>query len=887
MHRVSGGTWSAVGVGLFAVFLVVGFGLGTIPLSGHAAPAASGGSTAARPVAPTHATTNTRSYVPLITVTLLTTVPADIAVPFNLSYDVNMTWGTIDNTHTNGTVVINYADNASHVWKTFYITGTVVPANVLTYTLNGIPYSNYVWNFSLDKTTLGCSTASCAGTIPNNDTSYNVTLMVSESGGSANGNTWGPAAALPTAFTAGLVVTYVSATLVTPAAITNMADSLYGMVYAPVGTIVTVDTNISWGATTNATTNFTIAITNATGANLWVLSFNNTVGATEANHAGVNVSSTVTFSGSVGGVPYSAATWMVTLNESTLNNLGAGCNSPSCANKLSSDMVVFAITVGENGVPAGGTNTGYTVAGAGTATQAGLFGSTLYDSTENLATYPAAYQALPVTISGTVTLSWSWSNLTSLVLGGTASPGNKTFEGSYIDLTYTNNATTDGSLAGQLFANFSIDNSVNTVNAYGASLIPMSNQTWGPGVPYNLTVYMWSITLNTSNSGWTSTTVPYLDFNLTAYLNGYGNVSGAWGNRTTIVGPIFYYTTLAQYPTTASATFTTPVPGYVAVPYVQNFTIAVTNAQIDPTTTTVLVNVTDLPGHTTVSSTAETVAPGQTAYTFTITPAVLVCELPSCAGFVPGATDVYSLSVFVGVDGIGTPAGPGAVNGTLAQGTLASSFYAITVPLSVALTPSPGATLTPGNVSVSVVYSGTFVETVSADIYSPTGALVFSNAFGSSGANATWLVTSPGTYKASVVVVTAYPNPTSTSTYFNSTLTVNKVPRTYVNSTSYSNSTLIPGLSPGAAGTLLLVVGLIIGMIVALLLGRAVWGGRQSPTPPQAWESQTGAGAAGAGAGAAAGGTAAAGANSCSVCGKSFASPEELAAHQKSEHGME
>jgi hypothetical protein len=186
-------------------------------------------------------------------------------------------------------------------------------------------------------------------------------------------------------------------------------------------------------------------------------------------------------------------------------------------------------------------------------------------------------------------------------------------------------------------------------------------------------------------------------------------------------------------------------------------------------------------------------------------------------------------------------------------------------------------------VTVSVTYAGSFVASVLLNIYSPTGALVFSQSFGASGDNATWVVTSPGTYTATIIVGTAYQAPS----YFNATLTVNKEQRIYVNSTSYSNSTLIPGLSAAAAGTLLLVVGLLIGMVVAFLLGRAVWGGRQNPQSPQPWENQAAAGGAGAAGGAAAGSTAAGGTNVCSVCGKSFATPEELQAHAKSEHGME
>ncbi|HXQ94334.1 MAG TPA: hypothetical protein VN864_04100, partial [Thermoplasmata archaeon] len=64
---------------------------------------------------------------------------------------------------------------------------------------------------------------------------------------------------------------------------------------------------------------------------------------------------------------------------------------------------------------------------------------------------------------------------------------------------------------------------------------------------------------------------------------------------------------------------------------------------------------------------------------------------------------------------------------------------------------------------------------------------------------------------------------------------------------------------------LLLVVGLIIGMIVALALGRAMWGTPKT-TPAQAWQSKP--------------------TNECSVCHQTFATDAELKEHQKSAHGM-
>jgi len=93
---------------------------------------------------------------------------------------------------------------------------------------------------------------------------------------------------------------------------------------------------------------------------------------------------------------------------------------------------------------------------------------------------------------------------------------------------------------------------------------------------------------------------------------------------------------------------------------------------------------------------------------------------------------------------------------------------------------------------------------------------------------------------------------------------------TYVNTTNWHNASLLGGLSPGVASALLLVVGLIIGMIVALALGRMMWGGGK-PASAQPWSgSKSGTG----------------GANECPVCKQTFDTPEALKDHQKQAHGM-
>lgn len=808
-------------------------------------------------------------------------------VPLNVSVDTNVSYGAVSATYTSASLAITYAATGA-VWKTIDVSSQLLAGKISNYVLNGVPFADDAWNFTLGASTLGCTLASCAGVIPTNNTLYNLTLTVSEAAGStvAAGYAWS-ASMGDSVVTTSLVSTFASGMITTPAPILDETDAYFGYALVPVGTTVSFTTNVTWGATTNGTTNVTLVVA---GASVPVsLSFNGTVGVTTT--AAPYVSSSVDFSGTVGGIAYSAATWTVTLNATNLDAAGAACANPSCSNTFQSSVVMLEVLVAENGTSVGGGVTADIVGNGGVPYFLALpsvFGSTIVDAT--VSTAPAAYQGLPYAESGTLWMSWVPSNLTTLAVGGASSPGNATVQGGSFILSYTNDATTDGALAGSTFATYSISDSVNTTlaaSATGVSLTPMAGQVYKSGVvPYNYTEYAWTFQLNISS-------VPYLDMNLSVNFLANGAIAGNWGNNTSLAIPLFGYTTLVPYAnvTTASVAFTQAVPGYMPVyaGYLQNFSIAVTNAQIDPSTTTISVNIGDLSlgvyfGVTSlpVSSTPIAVVAGQTDYNVTLTPsffqcAVSDCEVAASYGLPVSPTDLFSFSVAVTVDGVAYPAGPGVANGTMASGSVTASMFAIAVPASASLAaPNPAKAITPGNVTVSVSSAGTFVEAVVLDIYSSTNAIVYSQSFpaASSGVNATWVVTAPGTYKASIVVTTAYPNPTSIITYYNSTLTVSAVPQVTKTTTNTTTETLISGLSPASAGTLLLIIGLVIGMIVAFILGRAVYAGGREVAPPQQWQGQPpeGAGAA---------------PNSCSVCGKSFSTPEELAAHGKSEHGME
>ncbi|MGP8075872.1 MAG: C2H2-type zinc finger protein [Thermoplasmata archaeon] len=182
---------------------------------------------------------------------------------------------------------------------------------------------------------------------------------------------------------------------------------------------------------------------------------------------------------------------------------------------------------------------------------------------------------------------------------------------------------------------------------------------------------------------------------------------------------------------------------------------------------------------------------------------------------------------------------------------------------------SPTGSVGAGNVSLVAVYTAQYLTSVRILVYSVgktatlfNASLQWANA--ASPAVGTWFVAAAGSYPFTLTVTTAYGSYTE-----NGNLTVlNPGGGTvYKNASTWQNSSIFPGVSGAVSGTILLVVGLILGMIVALAVGRSLMR-PAAAAPAQAWQP-TGAAA-----------------NQCSVCGKSFATPEELQAHAKSEHGM-
>ena len=552
---------------------------------------------------------------------------------------------------------------------------------------------------------------------------------------------------------------------------------------------------------------------------------------------------------------YSYTTWSMTLNNTTLGCPNVSCNTtlPNQTNVYQGLPTYFYVWVNESGASAGGlvNATGMIPS----EPYAVVIGSTLINAGINGG--PLPYQPLPYVATGW--LNVSWVNPTIAAGVGNASVGG------YVQIWDETTASYIGS--------FTLNNSVNTTLADGVSLMLAWNGT-AAGVPYQNYTWSWDLSAAAGSLG---ANVPYdpldLIVNVSANGQGYGGTGQFTGPTDVITG-----TTFVQYPTTASAAFTSTFSAYMSLPIVVNFTIAVGNAPINADTTSIVVDVTDLslanshqPTGALITETIITPADNQTAYTFTVDASTLACNDASCSTL---PADSYGVYIYLTVDGSGLP-----VNGSVATDRISASFFLITTPLSASLvSPASGASVPVGNVTVSVAYLGSYVAGAVLNIYTSTGSLVFSKSMieliPGVPVNGTWFVGQGGVYSYSIVMTTTYLVHNSVTHYFNGTISViSKGGTVYQNSTSYSNQSAISGLSGAAAGTILLIVGLIIGMIVALVLARAVMG-RPATAPPQPWESKPG------GAGAAA-------PNTCSVCNKSFSTPEELAAHGKSEHGMQ
>jgi hypothetical protein len=346
-----------------------------------------------------------------------------------------------------------------------------------------------------------------------------------------------------------------------------------------------------------------------------------------------------------------------------------------------------------------------------------------------------------------------------------------------------------------------------------------------------------------------------------------------------------------------SVTFTGAIPVYVSLPIPVNFSVGLnaSNSGI------------------TASAANETVG---LAFEYLTANCVSGCGGPTPT-YIPAvvgnttlpysANGQYSVSIdsafLAGIDwGAGTlPTGSYAIvpwvvvasstDPTIAPRTMQASQsvqFTQTGPSGQLLTPTGGANgtkyYTGSPVQITAFYSGNFVTSANVTVVNQTSkasvftAGVFSPGNGGHAGVADWTPGAAGLYTISLKVTTPYQAPVFVNTT-NVTVLGAAGPSgpginiSYINTTNWHNSTgggaSWFGLSPGAGAAILLVIGLIIGMIVALALGRMMWG-PTATAPVQTWTQKTTTTAA----------------NECSVCHQSFPTKEALDEHAKSAHGI-
>jgi hypothetical protein len=373
------------------------------------------------------------------------------------------------------------------------------------------------------------------------------------------------------------------------------------------------------------------------------------------------------------------------------------------------------------------------------------------------------------------------------------------------------------------------------------------NITCPSNVTANVT-YTWSVanafagSLNESNlstvqfnaSGVPSTTT----VDVTASLV---NVTGL--NNSTVTAPAATINVFAPGDPAISIAFTTNFSVYMLVPWTLSFTVTVTNGSVGPSSTWVNVNVRDLiptcgsqysflgaPPCPQVINVSLPVTSGVNTFSYTMNYSHL-----DSAGYANPTAGVFPSDVYQFIAWVSDNNGVGNVTAGLEQ----NAYLVFHTPTGVFNNPVPGTSLSTGNLTFAVTYTGDYIQAAELSVKNATGQVVFLAAVFAVGqgnrtvvVDTAWLAVTPGAYTAAVNVSTPYG-----SYLFSQKYTV--IPagqEIYINQTSYHNASLFgSGVSQGLTGMLLLVIGLIIGLVVALVLGRMMWGTPSQPSSPQPW----------------------------------------------------
>jgi hypothetical protein len=359
--------------------------------------------------------------------------------------------------------------------------------------------------------------------------------------------------------------------------------------------------------------------------------------------------------------------------------------------------------------------------------------------------------------------------------------------------------------------------------------------------------FTWS--LSSGFSGWlNNTTGPSVQFNANwtpsaTSVDVVANLSTDPANYTnsTVTAPAANITVAGDGDPTVTVKFTTPFQVYMVLPFDLTFNVTVTGGSVSPSQTWVSINVRDLISTCaqfsivgaapcpTVANVSVPVTSGETSFSQTINYTMMDSQgyANPTAGVFPA--DAYQYIAWVTDNN-------SAANVTVG---IAQNVYPVfQVPSGVFDNPIPGTSLSTGNLTFAMTYTGDFITAAELSVKNATGQVVFLAAVFAVGqgnrtvvVNTAWLAVTPGVYTASVNVTTPYGN-----YLINQKYTVIPAGQTiYINQTSYHNASLLGGLSDGISGMLLLVIGLIIGLVVALVLGRMMWGTPSQPSSPQPW----------------------------------------------------
>lgn len=300
---------------------------------------------------------------------------------------------------------------------------------------------------------------------------------------------------------------------------------------------------------------------------------------------------------------------------------------------------------------------------------------------------------------------------------------------------------------------------------------------------------------------------------------------------------------------------------YTILPYTMEIHIAVTGASI-ATNASLWVTVTDVvtSKYCTTGSLNFTVADGFTFYNLSLNPVTMGGVTFANCPTIESDPVILNATVLAINNSTGTPVS------NMTWTTVETSL--VYAPLSVSLL-IPTGDVGAGNISLVAQYSAQYVQSVRMLIYSTSGAaLLFNSSLqwpnSVSPAVGIWFESAPGVYPFHLVITTNYGSFTRLG---NITVLAPGGGTVYSNTSTWTNASIFSGVSGAVSGTILLVVGLIVGMIVALVVGRSIMR-PAAVAPAQQWQPG------------------AAPANTCSVCGKSFATPEELKEHAKTEHGI-